>query len=75
MLHFYILRVLYIQSSGTQALKKSHSYCCCEGASVMWSLFLSLNNDKASLPSSLTPPETLTPKVEADCSPVLDQES
>ena len=54
MLHFYI----WTPSSGTQALKKSHSYCCCEGASVMRPLFLSLNNDKASFPSSLTLPET-----------------
>ena len=28
--------------------EERHSYCCCEGGSVMWSLFLSLNNDKTS---------------------------
>ena len=70
MLHFYILT----QSSGTQALEKSHSDCCCEG-SVMWSLFLSLNNDKTSFPSSWTLWKLKHQRLADDCSPVLDQES
>jgi len=57
-----MLHYILIQSSGTQALKKSHSYCCCEEGSVMWSLFLSLNKEKTSFPSLLTLLEMLTPK-------------
>lgn len=42
--------------------RKAHSYYCCEGGSVMWSLFLFLNNNATSFPSALTLLETLTPK-------------
>ena len=42
--------------------RKAHSYYCSEGGSVMWSLFLFLNNNETSFPPSLTLLETLTPK-------------